>query len=187
MQSKYVLKQFLTHSMIFFELIVSIYLVLPKLIIYCICIAILHYNISICPPHDSTYLYFHFHAIIALHYFLLLISYNCSFFLFFSFWLTFILVKLEDVPNQLFEKHAVYELSPGPFGCVSKKINPTEELPHMWILHLKPSRSYPPLLPSFFSAATLSLLSRGISKSFFFNYKQILFECETNIMGKKFW
>ena len=123
----------------------------------------------------------------SLHYFLLLISSDCSLFLFFSFWLTFILVKLEDVPNQLFEKHAVYELSPGPFGCVSKKINPTEELPHMWILHLKPSRRYPPLLPSFFFASTLSLLSRGISKSFFINYKQILFEWKTNIMGKKFW
>jgi hypothetical protein len=39
--------------------------------------------------------------------------------------------KLEDVPNQMFEKHVLYELSPGPFGCVTKKINPSDELPHM--------------------------------------------------------
>ena len=39
--------------------------------------------------------------------------------------------QLEDVPNQLFEKHVLYELSPGPFGCISKKIDPADELHHM--------------------------------------------------------
>jgi broad specificity phosphatase PhoE len=37
-------------------------------------------------------------------------------------------IALEDIPHLDFEKHALYELTPGPFGCLVTKRNPGEEM-----------------------------------------------------------
>jgi broad specificity phosphatase PhoE len=35
--------------------------------------------------------------------------------------------KLEDIPTTPFNRHIIYELTPGPFGCTCREIDPTTE------------------------------------------------------------
>lgn len=43
----------------------------------------------------------------------------------------FIGIRVDDIPTINIHKHRLLELSPGPFGCVCKIIDPATELPHM--------------------------------------------------------
>ena len=39
--------------------------------------------------------------------------------------------KAEQIPYKQFERHYVYELTPGPFGCTCCELKPADELQHM--------------------------------------------------------
>jgi broad specificity phosphatase PhoE len=34
--------------------------------------------------------------------------------------------KLEEVPTKKFHRHIIYELTPGPFGCECREIDPAK-------------------------------------------------------------
>jgi len=42
-------------------------------------------------------------------------------------------IPLEEIPYKPFQRHVIYELSPGPFGCTCREISPREELSSMYL------------------------------------------------------